>query len=38
MLANHRELVAHQGPAFDHWLRRTRAAFGILDPVERESS
>lgn len=29
MLANRRELVAHTGPAFDHWRRRTLAAFGI---------
>jgi len=31
MLTNHRELVAHDGPAFDHWRRRTLASFGVFD-------
>lgn len=31
MLENRRELVAHEGPAFDHWLTRTLASFGIVD-------
>lgn len=30
MLGNYRELVAHSGPHFQHWRRRTLAAFGIV--------
>lgn len=30
MIENHRELVAHAGPRFAHWRRRTLAAFGIV--------
>lgn len=29
MLENRRELIAHGGPAFDHWRKRTLAAFGF---------
>ena len=30
MLENHRQLIAHDGPAFEHWRRRTLAAFGVI--------
>lgn len=30
MIENYRELVAHDGPAFDHWRKRTLASFGIF--------
>lgn len=31
MIGNHRELLAHDGPHFDHWRKRCLAAFGIVD-------
>jgi hypothetical protein len=31
MIENYRAMVASEGPAFDHWLSRTLAAFGIVD-------
>lgn len=31
MLENYRAMVASEGPAFDHWLKRTLASFGIVD-------
>jgi hypothetical protein len=30
MIENHRELLAHAGPRFAHWRRRTLAAFGVV--------
>lgn len=30
MLDNHEQLKAHSGPYFDHWVRRCRAAFGLV--------
>ncbi len=30
MRENHAQLLAHSGPFFDHWLTRTRAAFGLV--------
>lgn len=37
-LENFRQLAAHSGPMFDHWRRRTLAAFGVvlLDEPPRE--
>lgn len=33
MLLNAIELQEHRGPFFDHWRRRTLAAFGVF-PVD----
>ena len=30
MLDNHRDLKDHRGPFFEHWRRRTLAAFGVF--------
>lgn len=30
-LLNNDQLIAASGPFFDHWRRRCRAAFGVLD-------
>lgn len=29
MIENYRDLHSHAGPFFDHWRRRTLAAFGV---------
>jgi hypothetical protein len=31
MLENFRAMIRHDGPAFDHWKRRTLASFGIVE-------
>lgn len=31
MVENAAQLHAHSGPFFEHWLRRTRAAFGLVE-------
>jgi hypothetical protein len=31
MIENHRAMLSSEGPAFDHWLKRTLASFGIVD-------
>lgn len=38
MTGNHRQLVAHSGPWFLHWRRRTAEAVGavLLEDVERD--
>jgi len=28
---NHEQLLAHSGPFFDHWRKRTLAAFGVFE-------
>lgn len=38
MVTNWNELREHSGPAFDHWRRRTLAAFGILAPTPEPGS
>jgi hypothetical protein len=30
MLDEVRQLIAHNGPHFDHWRRRCLAAFGVV--------
>ena len=35
MEENHRAMVEHRGPRFDHWRRRCLAAFGVLQVDER---
>lgn len=34
LAANMYQLNAHSGPYFDHWRRRTLAAFGIFLPLD----
>lgn len=31
MLENRRAMIAHSGPQFDRWRKRTLAAFGIIE-------
>ena len=31
---NLRDLVAHSGPGFAHWRRRSLAALGVILPVD----
>ena len=31
LLENNDQLIAARGPWFDHWRKRCRAAFGVLD-------
>lgn len=31
---NHRDLIAHRGPHFEHWRARCRAAFGVFAPLD----
>lgn len=38
MVENFTALRAHRGPAFDHWRRRTLAAFGVFDVDERDAA
>jgi len=33
---NHDQLLAHSGPFFHHWRKRTLAAFGVLDAASDE--
>jgi len=35
-MANHEHLLAHRGTFFDHWRKRTLAAFGVLDAASDE--
>jgi hypothetical protein len=35
MKANANELVAHDGPFFDHWRRQSLAALGVFTLDER---
>lgn len=35
MIHNNRQLMAHTGPFFDHWRRRSLAAFGVIQVDER---
>ncbi len=35
-IANAVELHAHSGPYFDHWRRRTLAAFGVVEASARD--
>lgn len=34
--ANHWQLIEHRGPFFDHWRRRTLAAFGVKTPLDSD--
>jgi hypothetical protein len=36
MLLNANQLREHRGPFFDHWLERTRRAFGLA-PLDTSS-
>jgi hypothetical protein len=30
LLANHEAMLVHRGPFYEHWKRRTLAAFGVV--------
>lgn len=34
MLTNNEAISEHKGPAFDHWRRKTLAAFGVTLPED----
>lgn len=38
VVENHEQLRAHDGPWFEHWRRRTMAAFGIVLLDETDES
>lgn len=31
LIENHEAMLTHRGPFFEHWRRRTLAAFGVIE-------